>query len=101
LALQDLTFEILENFLISLLQSGKKNGQGLSHSSVRKVSLALSEGLNYAVQCKKIALNPMNQVDTPKGFTKLVVFKSLNPFKTFEFPFKLSARPKGFEPLTF
>ena len=72
LALQDLTFEILENFLISLLQSGKKNGQGLSHSSMRKVSLVLSEGLNYAVKCKKIALNPMNEVDTPKGFTKLV-----------------------------
>jgi len=72
LALQDLSFEILENFLISLLKNGKKNGQGLSHSSMRKVSLILSEGLNYAVKCKKIALNPMNEVDTPKGQIKTV-----------------------------
>ena len=72
LALQDLTFEILENFLISLLQNGRKNGHGLSHSSMRKVSLVLSEGLNYAVKCKKIALNPMNEVDTPRGLTKTV-----------------------------
>jgi len=39
---------------------------------MRKVSLVLSEGLNYAVKCKKIALNPMNEVDTPKGLTKTV-----------------------------
>ena len=39
---------------------------------MRKVSLVLSEGLNYAVKCKKIALNPMNEVDTPRGLTKTV-----------------------------
>ena len=72
LVLQDLTFEILQNFLVSLLKSGKKNGQGLSHSSMRKVYLVLSEGLNYAVKCKKIALNPMKEVDIPKGQTKTI-----------------------------
>lgn len=72
LALQDLNFEILETFLISLLQNGKKNGQGLSHSSIRKVRLVLGEGFNYAVKCKKIAFNPMKEVDIPKGAEKKV-----------------------------
>jgi integrase len=72
LALQDLNFEVLEDFLISLLQNGRKNGRGLSHSSIKKVSLVLSEALTYAVKCKKIAFNPMREVDKPKGQTKII-----------------------------
>ena len=62
----------MENFLISLIQSGKKNGAGLSHATVRMVSIVISQGLDQAVTHKKIAINPMKEVQKPKGQTKKV-----------------------------
>jgi integrase len=71
-ALQDLTVEKLESFLIHLGQKGKKDGSALSRSTVRGVAITLSQGLDRAVKLRKIVSNPMSQVEIPKGQTKTV-----------------------------
>lgn len=79
---QELTSERLENFLVSLVQSGSKKGEGLSHSTVRTVAIILSQGLDQAVRFNKINNNPMKQVEKPKGKTKKVSTYSASEIKT-------------------
>lgn len=81
LKLNELNPELLENFLITLIQGGKKNGAGLSHATVRMVSIVISQGLDQAVTHKKIASNPMKEVQKPKGKTKEVTTYSSSEIK--------------------
>ena len=72
IALRNLSVEEIESFLISLSQSGKRDGSPLSRSTVRGVAITLSQGLERAVRLKRIPLNPMKQVEIPKGTTKII-----------------------------
>lgn len=71
--IQDLTSEMLEDFLVSLIRGGGKNGRALAHSTMKGVVSVLSNGLNLAVRRKKIAVNPMENVKIPKGRIKPVI----------------------------
>jgi integrase len=81
LTVQELTPERLENFLVTLIQSGSKKGEALSHSTVRTVAIILSQGLDQAVRFNKINNNPMKQVEKPKGKTKTVSTYSASEIK--------------------
>jgi integrase len=71
--IQELTSEMLEDFLVSLIRGGGKNGRALAHSTMKGVVSVLSNGLNLAVRRKKIAVNPMENVKIPKGRIKPVI----------------------------
>jgi hypothetical protein len=64
---------MLEDFLVSLIRGGGKNGRALAHSTMKGVVSVLSNGLNLAVRRKKIAVNPMENVKIPKGRIKPVI----------------------------
>ena len=72
MALKDLNSQLIERTLVELLQTGKRDGSALSKSSIRVISLTLSQGLDRAVKNRKIAFNPMKEVEIPKGKTKTV-----------------------------
>lgn len=71
--MQNLTSEMLEEFLVSLIKSGGKNGRALAHSTMKGVVSVLSNALNLAVRRKKIVVNPMENVKIPKGRIKPVL----------------------------
>jgi integrase len=81
LPIQELTTEILEEFLRDLVKGGGFNNRRLSHGTLRQVKNVLNMGLNYAVKRKKLSFNPLVNVRKIKGRKKLIIAYSTQEIK--------------------
>jgi integrase len=79
--IQELTSEVLEEFFKALVKGGGVNNRPLSHSTYRINVNVLSMGLKYAVRRKKIAFNPMINVDKLNGRTRTIIAYSVQEIK--------------------
>lgn len=68
--LRDLNPTKIERFYLDLSEGGSRKGKPLSRSTVRLVSIVLSQGLERAVKDRRLALNSAKGIERPQGKTR-------------------------------
>lgn len=84
-AIEDLTLQIVQDFVNTQMQSGNlNNGEGMSTSSTKTMISIIKNSLDYAVDCGVLEQNKVSRLKNPKSVEKFVDAFTLQEQKKIE-----------------